>query len=94
MRNAYEGMCIHERSRDDRGSNTPETDSAMKRATVTAAIIDPRVNLIDKNILADVRDKERMSAAAKTATIILPASVDMIDSKYCIGVLTFLVLFI
>ena len=94
MRKAYEGIRIHERSRCISGSNTPEIVSTTKRATVTAAIIDPRVNLIDKNILADVRDKERMSAAAKTATIILPASVDMIDSKYCIGVLTFLVLFI
>ena len=84
MLDVYEGMCSHERSRDDRGSNTPETDSAMKRATVTAAIIDPRVNLIDKNILAEVKDMDRISAAAKTATIILPASVDIAESQYCI----------
>lgn len=56
----------------------------MKRATVIAAIIDPRVNLIDKNILAEVKDMDRISAAAKTATIILPASVDIAESQYCI----------
>ena len=84
MLDVYEGMCIHERSRDDRGSNTPEMASTIKRATVTAAVIDPRVNLIDRNILTDVRAMERTSAADKTATIILPASVDIAESQYCI----------
>lgn len=85
MLDVYEGMCIHERSMGDRGSNTPAMASTIKRATVTAAVIDPRVNLIDRNILTDVRAMDRISAAAKTATIILPASVAMMDSKYCIS---------
>lgn len=84
MRKAYEGIRIHERSMCISGSNTPEIISTTKSATVTAAIIDPRVNLIDRNILTDVRDRDRMSAAAKTATIILPASVDIAESQYCI----------
>ena len=77
-------MCIQDRSRDDSGSNTPEIDSATKSATAIAAAIDPRVNLIDKNILTDVRAMDRINAAAKTATITLPASVDIAESQYCI----------
>ena len=84
MIDVYEGMCSHERSMDDRGSNTPEMASTIKRATVTAAVIDPRVNLSEKNILIDVRDMDRINAAAKTAMIILPVSVDIAESQYCI----------
>ena len=92
MLDVYDGICIQDRSRDDSGSNTPEIDSATKSATAIAAIIDPRVNLIDRNILTDVRDMDRMSADAKTATIILPSSVDVTESQYCImGYSTFLV---